>query len=121
MTKAQSIRNRRLEKIQNDITAQAEKVFDWMLDLIDADTKQGYFGPIEVVLFDVQDTIKYFDLNGEKGSEYELSDFFLQHDRLNFFSTLKKVVEQEDGFKAILKPDAILWDSKCIIFQIVIE
>lgn len=121
MTKAQEVRNRRLEKMRSDITAQAEKVFDWMLDLIDADTKKGYFGTIEVCLFDGQHTIKTTALSGKKGTEYELGDVLLKHDRLAFFSTLKGVVEQEDGFKAVLKPDAILWDSKCIIFQIVIE
>lgn len=118
MTKAQEIRNRRLEKMQSDITAQAEKVFDWMLDLIDADTQKGYFGSIEVCLFDGQNKIKTTALNG---TEYDLGDVLLQHDRLVFFSTLKKVVEQEDGFKAVLKPSATLWDSKAIIFQIVIE
>lgn len=121
MTKAQEIRNRRLEKMQSDITAQAEKVFDWMLDLIDADTKKGYFGSIEVCLFADEHTIRTTDLNGKKGTEYDLSDILLQHDRLALFSTLKKVVEQEDGFKAVLKPTATLWDSKCIIFQIFIE
>lgn len=117
MTKAQEIRNRRLEKMQSDITAQAEKVFDWMLDLIDADTKKGYFGSIEVCLFDGQNKIKHTDFN----SEYDLGNVLLQHDRLAFFSELKQVVEQEEGFKAILKPSATLWDSKCIILQIVIE
>lgn len=121
MTKAQEIRNRRLEKIQSDIIAQAEKVFDWMQDLIDADTKKGYFGPIQVCLFDNEHIIQTIDLSGKKGSEYDLGDFLLNHDRMVFFSTLKKVVEQEEGFKATCFPNAILWNSKCIIFQIVIK
>ena len=121
MTKAQQIRNRRLEKMQSDITVQAKKVFDWMLDLIDANTERGFFGPMEVCLFDDQYTIKTTSLSGKKDTEYELCDFLLHHDRLAFFSTLKKIVEQEDGFKANLQPDAIFWDSKCIMFEIVIE
>ena len=121
MTKAQEIRNRRLEKMQSDITAQAEKVFDWMLDLIDAHIQKGYFGSIEVCLFDGQHTIKTTALSGEEGTEYELGEVLLQHDRLAFFATLKRIVEQEDGFKAVLKPDAIFFDSKCIMFEIVIE
>lgn len=121
MTRAQEVRNRRLEKIQSDITAQAEKVFDWMLDLIDAHTKKGYFGSLEVCLFDNQYIIQTTDLSGKKGTEYNLRNVLLQHDRLAFFSTLKKVVEQEDGFKAVLRPNAVLYDVNCIVFQIVIE
>lgn len=121
MTKAQEIRNRRLEKVQNDITVHAKKVFDWMLDLINSDTQKGYFGPIEVVLFDDQSTIKTTALSGKKGIEYELGDVLIQHDRLAFFSTLKKIIEQEDGFKVNFYPDALYYDSKCIRFQIVIE
>lgn len=121
MTKAQEIRNRRLEKMQSDITAQAEKVFDWMLDLIDANTQKGYFGPIEVVLFNGQSTIKTIALSGKKGTEYELGDVLIQHDRFAFFSKLKEIIEQEDGFKVNFYPDASYYDSKCISFQIVIE
>ena len=119
MTKAQEIRNRRLEKRQNDITVQAEKVFDWILDLIDADTQKGYFGSIKLCLFDDQHTIKTTAFDG---NTYDLGDtFFLQNDRLAFFSTLKQVVEQEDGFKAVLETSAIFYDEKAILFEVVIE
>lgn len=119
MTKAQEIRNKRLEKMQSDITAQAEKVFDWMLDLIDADTKKGYFGSIKVYLFDGEHTIKTTPFGDRT---YNLGDtFLLQHDRLAFFSTLKQVVEQENGFKAVLEPSAIFYDEKAILFEVVIE
>ena len=121
MTKAQEVRTRRLKKMQSDITVQVQKVFDWMLDLIDADTKKGYLGSIEVCLFYDETKIRTSNLSGKEGTEYELKDFFLQHDRIEFFSALKKVVEQEEGFKASLNPDSTLWSSKCIIFQIVIE
>ncbi len=121
MTKAQKVRSRRLEKLQNDITEQAKKVFDWILDLIDEDTTKGNFSPFKVCLFNDQSTIKTAELSGEKGKSYELGDFLLQHDRLEFFSTLKIIVEQEDGFNANFDTDAYWWGSKCILFEIVIK
>ena len=119
MTKAQEVRNRRLEKMQGDITEQAKKVFDWILDLMDTDTQKGYFRSIKVCLFYDQHTIKLASLDGPT---YPLSNtFFLQHDRLAFFSTLQQIVEQEEGFSAILEPSAIVYDEKAILLEIVIE
>ena len=118
MTKAQEVRVKRLEKRQSDLTSQAEKVFDWILDLMDADTEKGYFGSITVCLFDGQNQIKTIALNG---TEYDLTEVLLKFDRLAFFSKLKEVVEQEEGYKAILKPSTIFYDSKAILFEIVID
>ncbi len=121
MTKAQEVRRRRLDAIQKDITAQAEKVFDWILDLIDANTQKGHFGMVEVCLFEGQDIIKTTNFNGKKGTEYDLGFFLLLHDKLELFEKLKEVVDKEEGFKSVLKPNATLYDSKAIIFQVVID
>ena len=118
MTKAQEVRSRRLEKRQSDLTTRAEKVFYWILDLMDADTEKGYYGSFMVCLFDGQEQIKSSTLNG---TEYDLTEVLLKFDRLAFFSKLKEVVEQEEGYKAILKPFTTFYDSKAILLEIVIE
>lgn len=117
MTKAQKVRNRRLESRQIALTTQAKKVFDWILDLIDADTQKGLFRPIEVCLFDKQHTILTTDLGYKKGFEYFLDNFLLQHDWLDFFLTLKEVIEKEDGYTASLDPTATLYDTNLLLIR----
>lgn len=118
MTKAQQVRSRRLESIQNELTEEAKKVFDSILDLIDADTKKGHYGTIEVCLFYDQYELK---TTGYCNKVYDLSTILHKFDRQQFFTILKEVVEQEEGFKAVIKTDATVWDSKAIVFQVVVE
>ena len=120
MTKIQKIREKRLKKTsgsQNDITTQAEKVFDWLLDLIDDDTEREFFDSIEVDLFEDLCTIKITTLSGK----CEFDNFFLQYNVGEFFSTLRKTIEQEDEFRVIPNLEDTSYDSKCTLFEIVIE
>ena len=118
MTKAQEVRGKRLEKRQSDLTTRAEKVFYWILDLMDADTEKGYYGSFMVCLFDGQEQIKSSTLNGKK---YDLHEDLLKFDRLEFFSKLEEIIDREEGYKAILKPFTTFYDSKAILLEIVIE
>lgn len=119
MTKAQEVRNRWLESSQTDLTTQAEKVFDWILNLIDADIQKGFFRPIEVCLFDDQHAIRTTDLSD---TQYDLGSFLLRHQhphwRLDLFLTLQKMIEKEDGYFVLLLSDTILYDAKCILLQV---
>ncbi len=120
MTKAQEVRGRRVEAIQKVLPAQAEKIFDWILDLIDTDTKRGFFCEVEVCLFNDQSIIKTTDLSGNEGTEYDLECNLLPHDKLELFKKLKEIVDNEEGFKAVLKPNTIIGNSEAIIFQVVV-
>ena len=118
MTKAQQVRSRRLESRQNELTVETKRIFDWILDLIDADTKSGHYGSIKVCLFYDQDELRTTRLNNEA---YDMSKILLKFDRKQIFTKLKEVVEQEEGYKATVDTNATLWDSKAIVFQVVVE
>ena len=115
--KAQKIRRERLEMLNQGITTEAEKIFDWILNLIDEDTKKKYFGSVAVCLFEGQTILKTKSLNG---TEYDLTEALLRYDKIKIFKSLKKVVESEKGFKAILKLNDTFYDSKAIIFEVFI-
>lgn len=118
MTKAQQVRGRRLASIQNELNEETKKVFDIILALIDAGTNKGYYGATEVCLFYDQYELK---TPGYLCNVYDLSTILHKFDRLQFFTSLKEIVEQEEGFKAVIKTDATVWDSKAIVFQVVVE
>ncbi len=120
MTKAQEVRSRRLEKIQSDLTTEAKKIFDWILDLVDENTNTGHFLiPVKVCLFEGQSIIKDSSFNYDK--EYDLSEILFKYNRFELFTALKEVIDQEEGYSATLDTDAIFWDAKAIILEVVIN
>lgn len=117
MTKAQQIRSRRLMSIQKELTKEAEKVFDWILDLIDSNTIKGDYRAIEVFLFYDQYELRTKD--GKKSMD--LSNIFLKFNRKQFFTTLKEIIEQEEGFKVDINTEAMIWESKAISCKVFVE
>ena len=117
MTKAQEIRSKRLEKFNISINAEAQKIFDWILDLMDADTERDYFGSCEVFLWYGQSKIQ----TNHEDVEYDLTEVLLQYDRVKLFNSLTKLIDKEEGFKADLNLDGNLWGEKAIILSVVME
>ncbi len=119
MTKAQQVRNRRMKAMNQEMKEEAKKVFEWILDVIDQATARNYFPKsIRFCLYDTESTIQALMI---KNTEYELFDFLMQHDRKAFFKQLKKIIEQEDGYTTQLDIDAIYWNAKAILLEVVIE
>lgn len=120
MTKAQKIRSKRLSALEKALESEAEKIFNWILDLMDADTKRGYFGPMEILLWYDQNGIKTPN-NGIQYTVYDLSEVLLKYDRVKLFTVLDKLINEEDGFKSDLSLNAERWESKAIILKVTIE
>lgn len=118
MTKAQQVRSNRLAKLHNDINVEATKIFDWILDVFDKNTENGDYGPITVFLFSDEKTIK---IDNKDGCYNDLETFFFHHDRVKLFTALRNVIEQEDGFTAVLKTDTAFWDKKAIVLEVVMN
>lgn len=126
MTKAQKVRNRRLEKQRDDIISEAKRVFDWMWCMINENTEGVYFNSFEVFLPDESYDIQITRLGdwSSNGGIYMAGTYRLKgmrcygYDRLEFFSTLKEVVEQEEGFEANINPNTIFYDIRGITFQL---
>lgn len=119
-TKAQKIRYNRLNSICN-LNEQAKEIFDWILDLIDEDTKRGIFESITVCLHSDSCKIERFKkLKGNAieyfGQSYNLPDSISKHKRIQLFETLEEVVKSEDGFHIVCKND----DKLGIVCEIVI-
>ncbi len=118
MTKAQEVRSRRLEKRSDGITAEAEKIFSWILDLMDEDTERGYNGSLEILLYDHETIIKKATLDGK---EYDATEAVLKYNRYTLFATLATVVKREDGFDGKFMPYARYEGRRCIMFNVVIK
>ena len=118
MTKAQEVRLERLKKRSEGITGEAEKIFNWILDLMDRDTKNGYYGSLAILLFDDQTIIKKATLDGEK---YDVTKTLISYSRQELFEKLLEVVNREDGFEGQLDLNARFYEEKCIMFMVVIK
>ncbi len=116
MTKAQEVRRRRLESLENELNVEAEKIFDWLLDLMDEKTKKGEYEAIEVYSFYDGDEIRY-----AYEKTYNLSKLLRKYSISIIYIKLKEVVEREDGFIATVDFKATKWDSKAITFKVGIE
>ena len=117
MTKAQQVRSKRLEKIHKTDDAEAQKIFDWILDLMDADTKKGYLGPIEVFMW----YDRFHIQTNHSSATYDLSKVHLEYDRVTLFTKLYQLINKEDGFKATLAVNGTLWYEKAIVLNVFIE
>ena len=118
MTKAQQVRTRRLQKYDATITLEAQKIFDWILDLMDANTEKSYYGSLDIFLYYGNDEIK---VKCQKEAKYNLGDILLRYDRRNLFTTLCNLINNEDGFVARLNLNDCYYDSKAITLSILIE
>ena len=117
MTKAQQVRTRRLQKQDAAIKVEAQKIFDWILDLMDANTEKGYYGSLDIILY-------YGDHEifpeGKEEEKYNLRDILLRYDRRTLFNTLYNLINDEEGFVARLNLNDCYYDSKAITLSILI-
>lgn len=105
MTKAQEVRMNRLNAI-NTLTRQAKEIFDWILDLIDADTQKETFEPINLYLNTSRVIVRFKNLDGgarECLEHYALKGNLPEYSSIQLFTALKEVVEQEEGFTAVIE------------------
>ena len=123
MTKAQEIRNKQLELVENDsefLTKQAEELFDWLLDLIDSDDRKKYFRQISLFCFYGEDTISVLISDFIK-QKYDLSKVLEKFSRISFFKKLKEVIEKNEGYKAHIVDYTQFSDLDGILLLVVIE
>lgn len=118
MKKAQQVRIRRLQKYNAAINVEAQKIFDWILDLMDANTEKGYYGSLDIFLYYGEDEI---NVKCQKEAKYNLVDILLRHDRRNLFTTLCNLINNEHGFVARLNLNDCYYNIKAITLSIVIE
>lgn len=119
--KAQQVRSRRQKVKAEDLTTDAEGIFDWILDLIDADTKEKKFETVQVVLLKDQQTIKAIGYSSKECTEYNIGSVLRNHEREKLFKKLKKIVDKEKGFKSDLKLNSTFWETKAIIFSVTMD
>jgi len=96
-TKAQRIRKECLKIINNNsLIAEAEKVFDWILDEFDKNNKNNQY--FNVCVFERNG---YIDMFGGGKYEKSLKEILKgkQTDNIYFFEVLRYVIEREEGFK----------------------
>ena len=94
MTKAQEVRIRRLQKYKAAIAEEAQKIFDWILDLMDANTEKGYLGSLDVYLYYDEQEIK---VKCQEKAKYNLAKVLLQYDRVkNILLRTEQIKDMED-------------------------
>lgn len=118
MTKAQQVRIRWLQKYNAAINVEAQKIFDWILDLIDANTQKGYYGSLDICLYYGEDEII---VKCQEEAKYNLVDILLRYDRKKIFTSLCNLINKEQGFVATLNLNDCYYDAKAITLSIVIE
>ena len=118
MEKAQQVRKRRLQKYDATVNVEAQKIFDWILDLMDADTESGYLGSLGIFSYYDEHEIR---VKYQEKTKYNLTDVHLSFDRKRLFSSLFNLVNNEQGFVATINFDDTYYDSKAITLNISIE
>lgn len=118
MKKAQEVRKRRLEAKKKIFSGEAEKIFDWTLDLIDSGTEAGNFNSLVIRLVADDDII----LNSFNDKKYNLEDKeYNLGEKIMLFQTLKNIIDKEEGYDSNLKLDDIYFGSKCVTCEILVE
>ena len=119
MTKAQEVRERRLEALKDDYFTEAEKIFSWILDLIDQDTEKKVYGTVSICIFEDESEINTMPLDGKA---YQLNHFLSTHDKLQLFSTLKELINKEEGYKVVdFRPNTTYYDVKAMTLEISVQ
>ena len=114
MIKAQQVRLRRLQKYNAAINVEAQKIFDWILDLMDANTEKGYYGSLDIFLYYGDHEI---NVEQEK-AKYNLVDILLRYDRKKLFTSLCDLINKNQGFVADLNLNDYHHKSKAITLSI---
>ena len=120
MTKAQEVRFERLKK-NGGLTAEAEKIFSWILNLMSEDTSEGYFGSLNLILKSDTTRIRKIQMWVNADETYDATAAIIKYGVYALFEELEAIVSREDGFEGKLIPHAIYDDEACIMFKVVIK
>lgn len=108
MLDPQEVRKRRQSAIlqsqlarREKLMEEAKKIFQWILKLIDEDTKKGCFSSITVYQYDRSDTINY------SGEHYDQCSF----SRDEIFPIICEVINSEDGYHAEFREKQVYYDE----------
>ena len=117
MTKAQQIRAKKNEMIDNEVKFQAEKIFDWLLDIFEKNIEKGEYEGIELLLFKGKCKI----LTGYEGVKYDLSGIISKYDEVKIFKALSNLINCEEGYTAKLNLNNKIYDADVISLVVVIN
>jgi hypothetical protein len=117
VTKAEQVRKERLEARYKGISKAAKEIFDWMLDILSAETQDGYIDETVFWLFDDDYKLNTWFRN----STLDLRPIIEKYDRVVLFDRLKELIESEEGYKVEYEPHSTQWDSTCLRFTVSIE
>ena len=102
------------------LTSEAEKLFDWIQNLIDSDDRKKYFGQVSLFCFYGKDKISVLVSDFVK-QKYDLSEVFEKFSPIEFFKKLKEVIDQKEGYKTHIVDYTEFSDLDGILLLIVIE
>lgn len=107
MTKAQEVRQRRLDSIQAD-RDEALKVFEWLLDVLDKRTAKKDYSPLEV-------SFDGYYIRPADHDSYNVHDCGMKA----IYDYVKDMFNNEEGYSAVsLEPTG---RDRCFNLRIVIE
>ena len=118
MLDPQEVRKRRQKAIQQSQIARRDKlmeeaknIFQWILKLIDEDTKKGRCSSITVYQYDNSNTI---DAGGE---HYDRCSF----SRAEIFPIICEVINAEDGYHAEYRENMVYYDEYAWDITVTVE
>lgn len=86
---------------QAELREESKKVFQWILKIIDENTRKGFFGPIYVLQYDGSNCINF------GGEESQNCNF----PRAELFPDICEVINSEEGFCAEFEKDVKISDK----------
>ena len=107
MLDPKTVRKRRQEAIQQcqiqdqtEFMEEANKIFQWILKLIDEKNKQGFFGAITVWQFDDSNEI----CAGSK-------NYINSYSRDKIFPVVCEIINAEEGYHAEYRTNVVMYDD----------
>ena len=109
ISKAQQVRMRRTNAFKRTLFLKLDKIFDWILDIINKKTDERDYHKLILYI----DEYRYLRvLDNEKKREdnygcYDLRKILSEYDEEFFVEKLKKKIEDEEGYKVKLKEECL--------------
>lgn len=117
MLDPKEVRKRRQEAIQQSkikrqdmLMEEAQKIFQWILELIDENTKKGHYCSVTVMQYDNSNYIKGC------GDNYEC-----RFAREEIFPIICEVINAEDGYHAEYNKNAVYYDENAWSISVTVE
>lgn len=110
--------NEQLAIINQRNEEEAEKIFDWILNLMEADNKNKKLRPIELRKYYGDHKLKALGFENET---YELFENFLYPNEDKLFESLTKVITRENGFKVTVEYKVYFGEFKADVIVVTVE